>query len=140
MRRLKNTCSKPSLLLPFGQMAVRVELGVGARWRTCGFGPSFPLDEVGDPTLSQRGGLRHVVPHRLRDACVTERDRSDIWSHMFKNMKIKKIYMYLHHSRKIWRAPQIHGCPHFSWSLLEIFLTLESFQSLQNSPAKHVTF
>lgn len=87
-RRLKNTCSKPSLLLPFGQMAVGVELGVGARRRACGFGPTFPLDEVGDPTLSQRGGLRHVVPHSLRDACVTERDRSHIWSHEFKNMKI----------------------------------------------------
>lgn len=68
-----NTCSKPSLLLPFGQTAVRVELGVSAWWRTCRLRPAFPLYEVGDPALGQGGGLRHMVPHRLRDAWIQRR-------------------------------------------------------------------
>lgn len=34
---------------------------------------------------------------------------------------------------------QTHGCRHFSVSLLEIFLTLESFHSPQISPARKIS-
>lgn len=40
----------------------------------------------------------------------------------------------------IWRALQIHGCQQFSWSLLEIFPTLESFLTLQISPVINMGF
>lgn len=60
-----NTCSKAGLLLSLSQMAVGAEVG-SWRW-VCRFGPTFPLNEVGDPALSQGGGLRHMVPHCLRD-------------------------------------------------------------------------
>lgn len=75
-------------------MAVRVELGVGARWRTCGFGPTFPLDEVGDPTLSQGGGLRHMVPNGLRDACVTERGQVRYLEPHVQEDENQKIYIF----------------------------------------------
>jgi len=67
-----NTCSKPGLLLSFSQMAVGAE--VGGRRGAGGFGPTFPLNEVGDPALSQGGGLGHMVPHCLRDTW-TQRGR-----------------------------------------------------------------
>lgn len=69
-----NTCSKPGLLLSFSQMAVGAEVGVGSRWWVRRFGPTFPLYEVGNSALSQRGGLRHMVPHGLRDTW-TQRGR-----------------------------------------------------------------
>lgn len=46
-------------------MAVGAKVGVSVGGGGGGFRPSFPLDEVGDPALSQGGGLRHVVPDRL---------------------------------------------------------------------------
>lgn len=69
-----NTCSKASLLLSFSQMAVGAKMGVGSRRRGGRFGPTFPLNEVGDPALSQGGGLSHMVPHCLRDTW-TKRER-----------------------------------------------------------------
>lgn len=69
-----STCSKASLLLPFSQIAVGAELGVGGQRRSCRFRPTFPFDEVSDPALSQRGGLCHVVSHCLRDTW-TGRDK-----------------------------------------------------------------
>lgn len=60
-----NTCSKAGLLFSLSQVAVGVE--VGSRWRLCRLGPTFPFYEMGDPALSQGGGLRHMVPHCLRD-------------------------------------------------------------------------
>lgn len=63
-----NTCSKPSLLLSFGQVTVGAEVGMGGRRGVDRFGPTFPLNEVGDSALSQRGGLCHMVSHGLRDA------------------------------------------------------------------------
>lgn len=67
--REMNTCSKASLLLSFGQMAVGAKVGVSVGGRVGGFRPSFPLNEVGDPALSQGGGLCHMVPDCLRNAC-----------------------------------------------------------------------
>lgn len=61
-----STCSEPGLLLSFSQVAVGAEVGVNRR-RVGRLGPTFPLDEVGDPALSQGGGLGHMVPHCLRD-------------------------------------------------------------------------
>lgn len=72
-----STCSEPGLLLSFSQVAVGAEVGVSRR-RVGRLGPTFPLDEVGDPALSQGGGLGHMVPHCLRDTCKhteTERER-----------------------------------------------------------------
>lgn len=63
-----NTCSKPSLLLSFSQMAVGAKVGVGGRRLVGRFGPTFPLNEVGNSALSQGGGLCHMVSHGLRDA------------------------------------------------------------------------
>lgn len=68
-----NTCSKASLLLSLSQMAVGAEVGVGGRRRVGRFGPTFPLNEVGDPALGQGGGLRYMVPHCLRDTWTKER-------------------------------------------------------------------
>lgn len=48
-------------------------MGVGGRRRVGRFGPTFPLDEVGDPALGQGGGLRYMVPHCLRDTWTKER-------------------------------------------------------------------
>lgn len=75
--RETNTCSKASLLLSFGQMAVGVKVGVGVGGRVGGFRPSFPLDEVGDPALGQGGGLRHVVSDCLRNTCDRQRKRRE---------------------------------------------------------------
>lgn len=73
-----NTCSKPGLLLSFSQMAVGAKVGVGGRRWVRRFGPTFPLNEVGDPALSQGGGLCYMVPHCLRDAWTNrERQRSE---------------------------------------------------------------
>lgn len=94
-----NTCSKPGLLLPLSQMAVGAKMGMGS-WRRAGrFGPPFPLNEVGDPALSQRGGLCHMVPHCLRDTWA-KRERegersqreSDIKTelNLCKSTKVKK--------------------------------------------------
>lgn len=62
------TCSKARLLLSLSQVAVGAE--GGGRRRVGWFGPTFPLNEVGDPALSQGGGLGHMVPHGLRDTCT----------------------------------------------------------------------
>lgn len=64
----QGTCSEASLLLSLAQVAVGAEVGVGGRLRVAWFGPTFPLDEVGDPALGQGGGLCHMVPHCLRNA------------------------------------------------------------------------
>lgn len=72
-----NTCREASLLLSFGQMAVGAEVGVSVGGRVGGFRPSFPLDEVGDPALSQGGGLCHMVPDCLRNACDRQRKRRE---------------------------------------------------------------
>lgn len=52
-------------------------MGVSVGRRVGRLRPSFPLDEVGDPALSQGGGLRHVVSDGLRDTCGRERRRGD---------------------------------------------------------------
>lgn len=47
-------------------MAVGVEVCVeGVRGGVCGFGPTLPLYEVGDPATLQGRGLGHMVLHRL---------------------------------------------------------------------------
>lgn len=67
------TCSEASLLLSLAQVAVGAEVGVGGRLRLAWFGPTFPLDEVGDPALGQGGGLCHMVPHCLRNTWANRR-------------------------------------------------------------------
>lgn len=138
-----NTCSKPGFLLSFSQMAVGVKVGLGSRWWVRRFGPTFPLNEVGNPALSQGGRLCHMVPHGLRDTWtereveseVVTQEIQDISSSKCKN-KLKGYY----HLRRIWQVLQTHGCRHSSSSLLEIFLTLESFQPPQISPARQIGF
>lgn len=75
--RQMNTCSKASLLLSFAQMAVGAKVGLSVGGRVGGFRPSFPLDEMGDPALSQGGGLCHVVPDCLRNTCDRQRKRRE---------------------------------------------------------------
>lgn len=137
-RQTVNTCSKPSLLFSFSQMAVGAE--VGGRWRLRWFGPAFPLYEVGDPALSQRGGLCHMIPHCLRDTWTRRgRCQSAKLNAYFKSQSVgggEGCY----HSRRIWQELQTHGCRHFSVSLLEIFPTLESFHFPQISPARQISF
>ena len=86
----KHTCSEPRLLLSLSQMAVGAEVGSWRRVRR--FGPTFPLDEVGDPALSQGGGLRHMVLHRLRDTW-TQRGggQRSCNSKSFKTQKRQKV-------------------------------------------------
>lgn len=71
--RATNTCSKASLLLSFGQMAVGAKVGMSGGGWVGGFRPSFPLDEVGNPALSQGCGLCHVVSDCLRNTCDRQR-------------------------------------------------------------------
>lgn len=134
--RETNTCSKASLLLSFGQMAVGVKVGVGVGGRVGGFRPSFPLDEVGDPALGQGGGLRHVVSDCLRNTCDRQRKRRETSESeaAFKNPIYAKFFFY--RLGRTWPARQTPGCLHFSSSRPVIFPTLESFHSPQVSPVK----
>lgn len=118
-------------------------MGMGS-WRRAGrFGPPFPLNKVGDPALSQRGGLCHMVPHCLRDTWA-KRERgggargqreSDTKTELnvWKSTKVKS-----YHLMRTWQVLRTHGSRHFSSSLLGIFPTLESFHSPQNSPATSI--
>lgn len=131
--REMNTCSKASLFLSFGQMAVGAKVGVSVGGGVGGFRPSFPLDEVGDPALSQGGGLCHVVPDCLRNTCDRQSKRKE---GVRKGIRLREsdTRKVCYHLGRTWRAQQTHGCPHFSTSLPAIFPTLESFQSPQISP------
>lgn len=54
-------------------------MGMGRRLRLAWFGPTFPLDEVGDPALGQGGGLGHMVSHCLRNTWANRRAERE-WS------------------------------------------------------------
>lgn len=132
------TCSEASLLLSLAQVAVGAEVGMGGRLRLAWFGPTFPLDEVGDPALGQGGGLRHMVSHCLRNTWANRRAEGE-WSgqlafYMSKGASVKKQTLY--HLETIWREQQTHEFRHSSWSPAEIFPISESFQSPLISPRK----
>lgn len=86
--RVHGTCSEASLLLSLAQVAVGAEVGVGGRLRLTWFGPTFPLDEVGNPALGQGGGLCHMVSHCLGNTWAN-RTAEGVWSGQLVSKRFK---------------------------------------------------
>jgi len=68
------TGGEAGLLLPLGEVRVRVQVGLRRRRSVRGLGPALPLDQAGHAALSHGGGLRHVVLHHLGDTCREEEE------------------------------------------------------------------
>lgn len=68
------TGSEAGLLLPLGEVGVRVEVGLQGR-RVDGFTPAFPFDQMGHSALSHGRGFGHMVLDYLGNPCRGRKSR-----------------------------------------------------------------